>query len=118
MRNMSFALTEAQLLDGSKTVTRRLGWKTLKPGDRFQAVRKAMGLKKGERVEPLAVCEVLSICRERLDAIDQQDCRLEGFPDLSPVLFVDMFCRAMRCTPATIVTRIWFSRVQAPSLPG
>ena len=47
MRNMSFALTEAQLLDGTKTVTRRLGWTMLKPGDHFRAVRKAMGLRKG-----------------------------------------------------------------------
>lgn len=49
MRIMSFALTEQQLMDGTKTVTRRVGWANLKPGDRLTAVRKAMGLKKGPR---------------------------------------------------------------------
>ena len=32
MRMMSFALTEPQLMDGSKTVTRRTGWAELTPG--------------------------------------------------------------------------------------
>ena len=43
MRMMSFALTERQLMDGSKTVTRRTGWANLRPGERLLAVRKAMG---------------------------------------------------------------------------
>ena len=33
MRNISFSLTEEQFLNGSKDVTRRLGWLFLKPGD-------------------------------------------------------------------------------------
>lgn len=37
MRCMSFALTEPQLMDGSKTVTRRTGWQDLKPGTRLPA---------------------------------------------------------------------------------
>ena len=69
MRMMSFALTERQLMDGSKTVTRRIGWRDLKPGARLLAVRKAMGLKPGEKVQPLCEIEVVSVRRERLDAI-------------------------------------------------
>lgn len=42
MRRMSFMLTETQYVDGSKDVTRRLGWLTLKPGDKFMGVNKAM----------------------------------------------------------------------------
>lgn len=35
MRLMSFAYTPDQLLDGSKTVTRRVGWANLKAGERY-----------------------------------------------------------------------------------
>ena len=45
---ISFSLTTPQFRDGTKDVTRRLGWTFLKPGDRLCAVVKAMGLKKGE----------------------------------------------------------------------
>lgn len=40
-RNISFSMTEPQFVDGSKDVTRRMGWKWLKPGDRIMGVRKA-----------------------------------------------------------------------------
>ncbi len=66
---MSFALTEPQLMDGSKTVTRRTGWQNLKPGTRLLAVRKAMGLKAGEKVQPLCEIEITSVRRERIDVI-------------------------------------------------
>lgn len=39
MRNMSFALTTPQILNRSKTVTRRAGWSFLKPGDIVCAVQ-------------------------------------------------------------------------------
>ncbi|HEY8376723.1 MAG TPA: ASCH domain-containing protein [Nannocystis sp.] len=91
---MSFALTERQLLDGSKTVTRRVGWRNLKPGDRLLAVRKAMGLKPGEKVQPLCEIEVVSVRRERLDAITPADVLAEGFPQWTNQVgeFVRMFC--------------------------
>lgn len=92
MRMMSFALTERQLLDGSKTVTRRTGWVNLRAGERLLAVRKAMGLKAGEKVQPLCEVEVVSVRRERLDTITRADCDAEGFPALSPEAFVRMFC--------------------------
>lgn len=117
MRNMSFFLTQDQLLDGSKTVTRRLGWQVLKAGDRFRAVRKVQGLKKGEGIDALAECEVIGVRRERLDAIDQADCTAEGFPAMTPSEFVDMFCKAMGCEPDTEVTRVEFRVVEPSAMP-
>ncbi|MBL9102141.1 MAG: hypothetical protein JNL82_14350 [Myxococcales bacterium] len=114
-RLMSFAMTEPQLLDGSKDVTRRLGWEglvgraTASTPVRLVGVRKAMGLKRGETHHRLRMVLVVDARRERLDAIDADDCRREGFPELTPAQFVAMFCEAHPgCTPATIVTRIVF----------
>ena len=68
MRNMSFALTTEQIRARTKTVTRRLGWEFLKPGDLVQAVVKCQGLKKGEKVEPLAELRIVAVRRESLNA--------------------------------------------------
>jgi hypothetical protein len=108
---MSFFLTEPQLLDGTKTVTRRLGWKLLKPETQLLAVNKCQGLKPGEKARILATVEVVSVRQERLDAITQEDCAREGFPHMSPREFVTMFCRHMKCQPETVVTRIEFRKV-------
>jgi hypothetical protein len=115
VRNISFSLTEPQLLDGSKTITRRLGWRRLKPGDRLQAVRKSMGLKRGEAIVRLCVIEIVSVRRERLDAIDADpaDCAREGFPELSPGMFRNMFQKHMNCDGSTEITRIEFKRIAA-----
>lgn len=114
MRSISFALTKRQFLDGSKDVTRRLGWASLKPGTRLRAVEKAMGLKKGEHPVVLGEIEVVSVRRERLAAITPADVRREGFPDMGPTSFVEMFCAHMGCTYGDEVTRIEFRRVPAP----
>ncbi len=112
MRMMSFALTERQLMDGTKTVTRRTGWKNLRPGERLLAVRKSMGLKAGEKVQPLCVVEVVSVRRERIGDMEDDDCAREGFPQYaSAAEFVGMFCRHMRATPDDEVTRIEFRKV-------
>lgn len=50
MRNMSFALTEQQVLQQTKSVTRRLGWLMLQRGHLVQPVRKGMGLRPGEKI--------------------------------------------------------------------
>jgi len=42
-RNMSFTLTAKQILDRTKTVTRRRGWKHLKVGELFWACEKCQG---------------------------------------------------------------------------
>lgn len=111
---MSFFLTQRQYLDGSKDVTRRLGKPRLKPGERFLGIQKGQGLKKGERQVVLGASECLSTRQERLDAITPDEVRREGFPDMTPAEFVEMFCKANRhkgCTPSTIVNRIEFRRV-------
>lgn len=119
MRNISFSMTTAQIQARTKTVTRRAGWLKLKPGDRLRGVKKAMGLKKGETIEPLAEVIVTSVRRERLDAMLEDmnygkiECDLEGFgqdPVLScPIEFVAFFCAGHKgCEPSTVVTRIEF----------
>jgi hypothetical protein len=115
---MSFSLTTDQFLDGSKDVTRRLGWWFLKPGDRFRAVRKAMGLKKGEKVEPLGVCEVVEAYPVRLCDITESDVKREGFKGVSEGDFVSMFCKHMKCLPATEVNRIEFKRIEPVTAGG
>lgn len=109
--NMSFALTEAQILDQSKDVTRRLGWLKLKAGDLIQPVKKCMGLKPGEKVEKLGPpVRVVSVRREELHWITPDDCRREGFPDMTGDDFIAMFCATHKgCTPATEITRIEFA---------
>jgi hypothetical protein len=97
MRRMSFSLTERQLTDGSKSVTRRLGWRTLKAGDELLAVRKCMGIRKGEHQQVLARVRVKSVRQERLDEITLDEVTAEGFPEMTVTGFVEMFCRAMKC---------------------
>lgn len=113
---MSFALTEEQLVAGSKDVTRRLGWENLRVGEQITAIRKGMGLRKGERQHVLGTIRVVSLRRERLCRIDQDDCRREGFPLMTPAVFVTFFARANGCAPEAEVTRIEF--VFSPSRPG
>ena len=123
MRNMSFALTTAQIRNRSKTVTRRLGWEFLKPGDQIRAVAKCQGLKKGEKIEELAVLRVVDVRRESLrrliDDLDYgfQEVEREGLvshPAVggSPTCFIDFFCASHRpCSPNWDVTRIEFEYV-------
>lgn len=114
MRLISFFLTTRQFQDGTKDVTRRLGWGNLVPGQRLMAVRKAQGLRKGEEVERLGEIEVVSVGQELLQDITADDCRREGFPHLTPKEFIDMFCDHMLCLPETVVNRIEFKRVEVP----
>jgi hypothetical protein len=111
MRNMSFALTTPQMRARTKTVTRRLGWSFLKPGDRVQAVVKGMGLKKGEKVERICVIEVVSTRAEFLCRITDEDVVAEGFPGMTRVQFMEMFAAANGCVTYTPVNRIEFKYV-------
>ena len=114
-RRISFYMTPVQFLDGSKDVTRRLGWGSLKAGDKLTGVRKCMGLKKGETQEVFGDLEVLSVRREPLSAITDDDVDREGFPGKGCAWFIEKFCRSMRCDPDTEVTRIEFRRTPAPT---
>jgi hypothetical protein len=96
---MSFALTTQQIIDGTKNVTRRLGW--LKPGEKVEKLRAPLRVV-GVRREPL---------RWMTDSVFGDDeCKREGFPHLSPEQFVEMFCATHKgCTPHTVITRIEFA---------
>lgn len=116
MRLMSFALTKPQILARTKKVTRRAGWAFLKVGMLFQPVEKCMGLRPGEKVQLLGAplrCAVLRWEPLRLMTDDlaygREECVLEGFPEMNPAEFIDMFCASHAgCTPETQVHRIAF----------
>lgn len=88
---MSVAMTEQAVRDRTKTVTRRKGWLAAKPGDRLTLVRKSQGRKPGEPLVRLAEVEVVSVRRERLWEITDEEVALEGFPGMRPVEFVHRF---------------------------
>jgi hypothetical protein len=106
---MSFMLTTEQVEARTKTVTRRLGWWGLKPGDTLLAVDKCMGLRKGEISRVLATIRVESVRREVLAEITAEDVAREGYPGEGPAFFVEKFCGAMKCTPETFINRIEFT---------
>lgn len=109
MRRISFSLTQEQVRNQSKRVTRRNGWKFLKPGDRVQPVVKCMGLKKGEKHQLIGVPIIIEeVSRERLCDINSLDVFLEGFTNWGSDEFIKMYCKANNCPPDQIVTRIQF----------
>ena len=105
-RNISFMLTTEQIKNKSKTVTRRLGWWFLKPGDILNACEKCQGLKKDEKIKKLCQIRVVSAALEELHHITHAECFREGFPDMYPSEFIRMFRREMKCGQNTIVNRI------------
>jgi hypothetical protein len=119
-RNMSFALTTEQIRNRTKTVTRRIGWGFLQPGDIVNACMKCMGLKPGEKVQRLAQIRVVRTRIEPLSRMIQQpeygaaEATKEGFDGWTGDQFVDMF---LDHTPAkfgesTLVNRIEFEYVE------
>lgn len=106
-RLMSVSLTEQQVRDRTKYVTRRMGWDYLRPGDRLTLCRKVMGRKAGEPLVRIVDVEVVDVDRERLDAITANEVRAEGFPGMTPEEFVEFFCASHKgCTPDSEITRI------------
>jgi hypothetical protein len=102
-------LTTEQVRNRTKTVTRRMGWKFLKPGDVLNAVEKGMGLKKGEKIKKICQVRVVDVKLEALWLIDEVECVKEGFPEMTPAEFTEMFCKSHKhCSEDTIVTRIEF----------
>ena len=112
MRNMSFMLTVEQMLNRTKTVTRRDGWWFLESGDVVMACVKCMGLKKGEKVKKLYPIIIISSTPEILAHITQEDCIKEGFPHYSPLQFTKMFCKHNKCEASEIINRIEFKEVK------
>ena len=118
-RLMSVALTTPQVIARSKTVTRRDGWRFLKPGDRLTLCPKVMGFRRGEHPERIVDVEILSVRRERLDAITASEVAAEGFPGQTPDWFVGFFCDSHKnCTPSTVITRIEWRYLEGPATQG
>lgn len=118
MRNISFALTTPQFIDGSKDVTRRFGWLFAEDGDLLQAVEKSQGLGKGGKIKSLGLIRLVDVRREPLSrmitepAYGNLECRREGFPDMTPGDFIEFFCRThKKCTPETVITRMEFRKL-------
>jgi len=109
LMNISFMLTTQQIINKTKHVTRRMGWRKLKAGQLLNACEKCQGLKKGEKVTHLGQIRVTSVHTEPLKAITQAEVNREGFPDMTPDQFIQFFCQSHKgCTPETIVTVINF----------
>lgn len=111
MRNISFFLTQRQVREQSKTVTRRLGWDWVNVGTLLQPIVKGQGLKKGETVERIGgPIRVVSVTREPLGRILGRagDVAAEGFPEMTGIQFANMFCAHNNCDPDDEVTRIEF----------
>lgn len=114
MRNISCALTTQQIRNRTKTVTRRLGWKHVKPGDLLCICEKCMGRKPGEPLVRLAIVRVVRVYREPLNMMSlaedygDREAIAEGFPHLRGYQFVKMFCQHMACKDFDEVTRIEF----------
>lgn len=115
-RNMSFSMTTEQFRRREKTVTRRFGWWHAKPGDIYNGVEKAMGLKKGEKITVIHQIRVISAKPEALgDMLLRPDggadeLAKEGFPFgiLCPKEFVYALARKSRKALTDKVNRIEF----------
>ena len=118
MKLISFSLTTPQFRAQTKSVTRRLGWRHLKAGDRLMGCEKVMGRRKGDPLVKLGVIIIHSVRFEPIRAMTDDpaygkaECAKEGFPDASPSMFVAFFCDSHKghpeTTPETVVTRIAF----------
>lgn len=106
-RLMSVALTTDQVRRREKTVTRRVGWQMIKPGDLITLCPKVRGRRHDEPLERIVTVDIISTRREQLDTITPADVAKEGFPNMTPAQFIRFFCDTHHgVTPTTEVTRI------------
>lgn len=105
-------MTTEQIKARTKTVTRRRGWDNLKPGEIVQAVEKAMGLKRGEKIKKLCLIRIISKREELLNWITKEDVAKEGFPDWEPQQFIEMLCKHYGCQPFEAFNRIEFEYLE------
>ncbi len=110
MRLISFAITPMQVFRCNKDVTRRNGWRHARVGQHLAGVLKAMGRKPGEKVVGIRPVVITAVSLQPLDTkhITQDECRREGFPDLTPDEFIALYRRHMKPTADGLVTRIAF----------
>ncbi len=111
VRLMSFAMTVEQMRARRKTVTRRHTAKHVAEGDLILAVEKARGVRVADRVS-IAVIRVLSVRRETLGMITPAECILEGFPELSPREFVQLYLKGNGISPRVPLTEIETTRIE------
>lgn len=121
MRIMSVSKTKDQCYSFLKLTTRRTGWWNVKDGEVLQLVEKAQGLPRGAHVVKINKIQVISSRAERLDTLITQpeygrlEMIREGFPDMTPMAFVDMFCEMNKCLPFEVVNRIDFRYYLTPA---
>jgi len=110
---MSVSLTEQAVVDRRKTVTRRLGWAFLRPGDRLTLCRKVMGRRPGEPLVRLAEVEVVDARREPLLAVTLREIDLEAVaPSVYLAVTSDTHLRnASVCRDCRVLAWVeWFAR--------
>lgn len=133
-RLISFSKTKRPIQEGTKDITRRLGWDFLEPAVQLWPVHKCMGFQKGDgpirlREKPIVVTDTRkellnSLLSYKLpitsyhthhpdllfysEAEAWNDVEREGFPGKSPEWFVTMFCELNKCEQDTLVNRIVF----------
>lgn len=110
MKRMKFNVAHAALLRGEKTVTRRIGWGDLEPGTKLEAVRE---VKRAGVVEivVLGIVTVVSVRSEPLSSITPEECAREGYPNMRPREFVNLFCR-VNARSAFAADRLTVTRVE------
>ena len=123
MRNISFMMTQPQVRARTKDVTRRNGWWNAKAGELLQGCEKCQGLGPGGKIVKLDVIELVDAREEPLRRmIDEpeygaDECRREGFPDMSPAEFVAFWCAGhKKTTPESTVMRLQFKYLWAPQM--
>ena len=88
-----------------------MGWNFLKKGDIVNAVERAQGLKKGEKIKKLCQIKIKSVSKEPLNKITQSDVIKEGFPDFSVDDFVNFFTSHYKIADDVQINRIEFEYV-------
>jgi hypothetical protein len=107
-------LTVTQYRARTKTVTRRNGWAFAKVGDVVNGCEKCQGFKKGEKIIKMGQHQFTDLrwepLRHMVDDLEygRREVILEGFPDMTPQQFVEMYCKHHKCTPDTLVHRMEF----------
>ena len=116
VQSIVFAHTARQVRARAKTVTRRIGWRTLAPGTLLRVIDRDPRSMRGAPKE-IAVIRVLDVRREVLADITAEEVAAEGFPGMQPSTFVRMFAAAMQVERDAIVTRIAFEYLELADCP-
>jgi len=109
---MSFFMTVQQVKDRTKTQTRRYGWSNLKVGDILWAVEKAMGLKKGEKINRLGKIQITGVRQEALNRVTDNDLTKEGFSKMSKQDFIALITRRYGSAPSDPINVIDFEYIE------